>query len=93
MTKVENDYEAVTYEKPFNSHIYENQLKLLLDYHSRPRSNNIPMKQIVNEVTTSQQPEKEQRPCSRTNHIYQIIAKEPRKEKIWTISFLLESPK
>ena len=69
MIKVENDYETVTYEQPFHSHIYENHLKLLLDYHTRPRSNNIPKEQIVNEVTTSQQSEKEQTPCSSTNHI------------------------
>ena len=32
-------------------------------------------------------------PCSSTNQIYQNIPKEPTKEKIWTIPFLLESPK
>ena len=93
MIKVENDYETVSYEQLFHSHIYENHLELILDYHTRPRSNNIPIEKTVNEVTTSQQPEKEQIPCSSTNHIYQIIPKEPPKEKIWTIRFILESPK
>ena len=32
-------------------------------------------------------------PCSNTNHIYQNVSKEPPREKIWTIPFLLESPK
>ena len=62
MIKVENDYETVTYKRPFHSHIYEDHLKLLLDDHTRPTSKNIPIKQIVIEVTTSQQPEKEQIP-------------------------------
>ena len=44
-------------------------------------------------MKSSQQLEKEQTPCSSTNHIYQNIQKEPPKEKIWTIPFLLESPK
>ena len=93
MIKVENDYETVTYEHSFHSHIYENHLEILLDYHTRPRSNNIRIEQIVNKVTTSQKSEKEQTSCSSTNHIYQNIPKEPPKEKFWTIPFLLESPK
>ena len=93
MIKVEKDYETVTYEQPFHSQIYKNRLELLLDYHIRPRSNNIPLEQIVNEVTTSQQPGKKQTPCSSTNLIYQNIPKEPPKEKICKISLLLESPK
>ena len=93
MIEVENDYESFTSEQPFHSQIYENHLELLLNYHTRPKNNNIPIEQIVNEVTTSQQPDKEQTPCSGTNHIYQNIPKEPPKEKVWTIPFLLESPK
>ena len=93
MIEVENDFETATYEQPFRSHVYENQLELLLDYYNRPRSNNIPIEQKINEATTSHEPEKEQLPCFSTNHIYQIIPKEPPKEKIWTIPFLLESPK
>ena len=84
MIEVENDYESVTYKQPLQSQIYENYLELLLNYHTRPRSKNIPIGQIVNEVTTSRQPEKEQTLCSSTNHIYQNIPKEPLKEKIWT---------
>ena len=77
MIEVENDYESVKYEKPFHSQIYENHLEFFLIYHTRCKINNIPLKQIVNEVTTSQQPEKEQTPCFSTNHIYQNIPKEP----------------
>ena len=79
--------------QPFHSRIYENHLELLLDYHTRPRSNNIPIEQKVKEVTTPQQSGKEQTTCSSTNHIYQNIQKEPPKEKIWTIPFPLESAK
>ena len=59
MIKVENDYDTVTYEQPFHSHVYENQLELPLDYYTRPRSNNIPIKQEANEATTINKPEKE----------------------------------
>ena len=69
MIKVENDYETVTYEQPFHSHVYENQLELPLDYYTRTRSNNIPIEQKVKEATTLHEPEKEQVPCSSTNHI------------------------
>ena len=71
MIEVENDYESVIYEQPFQSHIYENQIELLQFCCNRPTSINIPS----------------------TNHIYQNIQKDLPKEKIWTISFLLESPK
>ena len=93
MIEIENDYGTVTYEQPFHSHIYEIQLRLFLVYHTRPRSSQIPIKQIANDVTTSHEPEKEQVPCSSTNHIHQNIPKEPPKGKVWTIPFLLESPK
>ena len=93
MIKVENDYKTVTYEQPFHSHIYENQLELLLDYHTRPRSSKLPIGQIKNDVTTLHEPEKEQVPCSSTNHNHKNIPKEPPKEKIWTIPFLLEVQK
>ena len=43
MIEVENDYESVTYEQLVHSQIYENHLKLLLTYHTRPKSNNIPI--------------------------------------------------
>ena len=51
MIEVENDYESATYEQLFHSKTYENHLELPLDYHSRPRSKNIPIEQIVKEVT------------------------------------------
>ena len=59
MIEVENDYETVTYEQPFHSHIYESQLEFLSNYHTRPRSNNIPIEQIVTEVTKLHEPDKE----------------------------------
>ena len=58
-------------------------MELHLDYHTRPRINNIPIEQKVNEVTTLQQSEKEQITCSSTNQIYQNIQKGPPKEKNW----------
>ena len=68
-------------------------MELPLNYYTRPRTNNIPIEQGTNETTTLHEPEEERVPCSSTNHIYQNITKEPPKKKIWTILFLLESPK
>ena len=93
MIKVENDYEPVFNEQHFHSHVYENQLELLHNYYTRPISKNIPAVQEVNKINTLIKPEKEQVQCSNTNHIYQNLQKELPKEKIWTIPFLLESPK
>ena len=36
MISVENDYESITYEEPFSSHIYENQMELLYNYYMEP---------------------------------------------------------
>ena len=93
MIEVENDYETVTYEQLFHSHFYENQFELVLNYYTRRTSNNIPIEQIVHEATTFHEPEKQQLPCSSANYINQNIPKEPPKEKVWTIPFLLENPK
>ena len=68
-------------------------MELLLDYYTRSRSNNIPIKQEANEATTLHEPEKEQLPCSSTYHIYQNVPKEPPRKKIWTIPLFLESSK
>ena len=76
MIEFENDYGTVTYEHTFHSHVYENQLEILLDYYTRPRSNNIPIEQEANEATTLREPEKEQVPCSSKNHIQQNIPKD-----------------
>ena len=91
--KVENDYEPVIDEQPFHSHNYENQMELLQDSYNRPTSNSIPVVQEVNEVNTLIKPEKDQVPCSSTNHIHQNIQKKSPKEKVWTITILLESSK
>ena len=93
MITVENVYEPMIYEQPFNSHIYENQSELLQDYYTRLISNNVPVTQEVNEINTVNKCEKDEIQCSNTNHIYQNIQKELPREKTWTIPFLLESPK
>ena len=90
MITVENDYEPIIYEQPFSSHIYENQLELPQDYYTRPISDKISIEQNVNEINLVVNNEKQR---SSTHHIYQNIQKEQPREKIWTIPFLLESPK
>ena len=90
MITVENDYEPIVYEQTFSSHIYENQSELLQDYYTRPIRNDVSVEQNVNEINTVVHNEKQR---SKTNHIYQNIQKEQPREKLWTIPFLLESPK
>ena len=90
MITLENDYKPIVYEQPFSSLIYENQSELLQDYYTRPIRNDVSVEQNVNEINTVVNNEKQ---CSSTNHIYQNIQKEQPREKIWTIPFLLESPK
>ena len=93
MIKVENDYESVIYEQPFSSHIYENQSEFLQNYYTTP-INSTPTTQETNEINTTNQTNKNtETKCLNTNHIYQNIQKEQPKEKIWTIPFLLESPR
>ena len=66
---------------------------LLHNYYIEP-VHSTPTTQKTNEINTTNQPnEKEKTKCLNTNHIYQNIQKEQPKEKIWTIPFLLESPK
>ena len=94
MITVENDYEPIIYEQPFTSHINENQLELLHNYYTGPIKNNTQTTQEVNEITTVIKPDKkDETQCSNTKHIYQNIQKEQPREKIWTIPFLLESPR
>ena len=94
MITVEKDYEPIIYEQPFSSHIYENQVELLLNYCTRPIIKNTRITQEVNEIDTLIKPDKKDEvQCSNTKHIYQNIQKEQPREKIWTISFLLESPR
>ena len=93
MITVKNDYEPIIYEQPFTSHIYENQLELLHNYYLEP-IDTTQTTQEVNEINTVIKPnEKDKTKCSNTNHIYQNIQKEKPREKIWTIPFLLESPR
>ena len=93
MITVENDYEPIIYEQPITSHIYENQLELLHNYYLEP-IDTTQTTQKVNEINRVIKPnEKDKTKCSNTNHIYQNIQKEQPREKIWTIPFLLESPR
>ena len=93
MIKVENDYEPVIYEELFH-HTYmkinQNSFTIIILNPSIPHRRH----KKTNEINTTNQPnEKEKTKCLNTNHIYQNIQKEQPKEKIWTIPFLLESPK
>ena len=93
MITVENDYEHIIYEQPFTSHIYANQLELLHNYYIGP-SHTTQTTQEVNKFNTVIKPDKkDETQCSNTKHIYQNIQKEQPREKIWTIPFLLESPR
>ena len=93
MISVENDYESITYEEPFSSHIYENQLELLNNYYLGPISNNTQTTKEVNKNNTENLPDKDNVKSSTTNHIYRNVQKEQPREKIWTIPFLIESLK
>ena len=94
MITVKNDYEPIIYEQPFSSHINENQLELVHNYYIGPINNNTQTTQEVNEINTVIKPDKKDEiQCSNTKHIYQNIQKEQPREKIWTIPFLLESPR
>ena len=93
MISVENDHESVTYEEPFSSHIYENQLELINNYYLGPNSNDTQTTQEVHKINTENSPDKDKLKCLTTNHIYQKIQKEQPREKIWTIPFLLKNPK
>ena len=93
MIAVENDYEPIIYEQPFSSHIYENQLELLHSYYIEPIHSTQTAQETNKINTTNQSNENNKTKCLNTNHIYQNIQKEQPKEKIWTIPFLLESPR
>ena len=93
MITVENEYESIIYEQLFTSHIYENQLELLHNYYTGP-SHTTQATQEVNEINTVIKPdEKDETQCSNTKHISQNIQNQQPREKIWTIPFLLESPR
>ena len=93
MITVENDYDHIIYEQPFTSNIYENQLELLHNYYIGP-INNTQNTQEVNEINPVIKPDKkDETQYSNTKHIYQNIQSEQPREKIWTIPYLLESPR
>ena len=93
MITVENDYESVTYEEPFSSHIYENQIELLNNYYLGPNNNPTQINQKSQKIDTETPLNENEIKHLTTNHIYQKVQKEPPREKLWTIPFLLESPK
>ena len=68
-------------------------MELLHNYYTTPTSNIVPAEKEVNRNKTAIKPEKDEVQSSSTNQIYQNIQKEQPREKIWTIPFLLESPK
>ena len=90
---VDNDYESITYEEPFSPHIFENQLELLNNYYLGPNKNSTQTTQELHRIQTENSSDKDKAKNLTTNHIYQNIQKEQPREKIWTIPFLLESPK
>ena len=93
MIAVENDYEPIIYEQPFSTHIHENQLELLHNYYIEPIQTT-QTAQETNEINTlNKSNENDKTKCLNTNHVYQNIQKEQPNEKIWTIPFLLESPR
>ena len=68
-------------------------MELLHNYYIEP-INTSQTAQEINEIKTVNKPdEKDKTKCFNTNHIYQNIQNEQPREKIWTIPFLLESPR
>ena len=94
MIKVENDYESVIYEQPFSSHIYENQSEFLQNYYTTP-INSTPTTQKTNEINTTDQTNKkyQNKMLEYKPHLSKYTKKNNPKKKIWTIPFLLESPR
>ena len=68
-------------------------MELLHNYYIEP-NNTTQTAQQINEINTASKPnETDKKKCLNTNHIYQNIQEEQPREKIWTKTFLLESPK
>ena len=71
-------------------------MELLHNYYTRPIDNNTRTIQEVDEIninTVIKPDKKDEVQCSNTKQVYQNIQKEQPREKIWTIPFLLESPR
>ena len=79
MITAENDYQLIIYEQPFTSHTFT---KIKWNFFK-----------ITTGISTVIKPGQDEVQNSGTNHIYQNIQKQQPREKIWTIFFLLESPK
>ena len=93
MIEVKNDYEPIIYEQLSTSLIYGNQLELLHNFYIEPINTTQTAQEIIEINTASKPNENDKTKCLNTNHIYQNIQKEQPREKIWTIPFLLESPR
>ena len=67
-----HDYELLIYKQLIYSYIYQNHDQFLLNYYTRPISNNKTREKTVEEITEEKPTE-----CSSTNIMYQNIPKEP----------------
>ena len=69
-------------------------MELLHNYYTTPINNDTRTTQEVSEINTVIKPDKKDEiQCSNRKHIYQNIQNEQPREKVWTIPFLLESPR
>ena len=93
MITVENDYESVTYEEPFSSHIYENQIELLNNYYLGPNNNPTQINQKSQKIDTETPLNENEIKNITTNHIYQNVQKEPPREKNMDNSISFRKPK
>ena len=97
MISIENDYESITYEQPFSSHIYENPLKLLTNYYMEPITHKIhkilkkstKLTQKIHLTITkfnhkSQIPKYTKRTTTRKNLDNSISLRNPEKQRIST---------
>ena len=87
MIAVENDYESVTYEEPFSSHIYENHLELLKNHYLGPHNNITQTNQEVHKTNTENSFDKNEIKNLTTNDIYQNVQKNRHEKKFGQFHF------
>ena len=68
-------------------------MELLHNYYIGPIDNTQTTQEVNGNNTVIKLDKKDETQCSNTKYIYQNIQKEQPREKIWTIPFLLESPR
>ena len=71
MINVGNDYEPIIYEQLIYSHIYQNHDQFVLNYYTRPVSNNATKEKT--EKVVEEMKEEKPTECSSTNNIYEKI--------------------